>query len=138
MSYIREIRVEGDLVNAETLKFFDARTQEEIDDVISFTIRVYADGRYTMVDVQRPVGEKCPSASFWETWKLVGNAEATESGDFLLPHQKYFKDHKAPPVNFDPGVQQRPNEQWTPCDTCDDTREIVEFNLRKPCPDCTT
>ena len=111
MSYIREIRVEGDLVSSETLKFFDARTNEEIDDVIAFTIRSYADGRYTMVDIERPVGEKCPSARFWETWKLVGCAKAAPEKPCKFDFSEF-------------------------CHTCKGEREVVYFNVKRPCPDC--
>lgn len=137
MSYTRNIRIEGDLVKTETLRFFNADTDEEIDDVIAFAIQVYADGRYTMVDIERPVGEKCPSASFWETWKLVSCAEARLDGSFKLPHQKYFEEHPKPDFSMS-SLDLVDALKRNDCHTCKNRGKIVDFNVERPCPDCTT
>lgn len=136
MNYIREATLSGDLTKPEALKFVDVRAGEEITDILAMQIHVYADGRYTTVDIQRPVGDKSPGALFWETWKIVVAAEAKPDGGYKLPHQKYFEEHPTP--DFDMTAPDLVDAlKRNDCPTCKNSCEIVDFNKRVPCPDCT-
>ena len=63
---------------------------------------------------------------------LSSCAEATDDG-YLLPSHKYERH----PISTK-RAKSVVTEGSTICPTCKNEREVVEFNLRKPCPDCAT